>query len=45
MYECVKYAKTNLRAADFEEVDRLPTDIHVIADVSQEDGHAILHIL
>lgn len=36
---------TNLWAADFEQVDGLSADIHVISDVSQEDGHAILHIL
>lgn len=35
----------NLWATDLEEVDGLPTDIHVIGDVSQEDRHAVLHIL
>lgn len=37
--------KTNLWAADFEEVDGLSTDIHIIGNVSQKDWHTILHIL
>lgn len=37
--------KTNLWAADFEEVDGFSTDVHVIGNVSQEDWHAVLHIL
>lgn len=37
--------RTNLWAADLEEVDCLSADVHIIADVSQEDGHTILHIL
>lgn len=35
----------NLRAADLEEVDGLPTDVYVIGNVSQEEGHTVLHIL
>lgn len=36
---------TNLWAADLEEVDGLSTDVHVIGDVSQKEGHTVLHIL
>ena len=36
---------TNLWAADFEEIDGLSTDVHVVGDMPQEDRHTILHIL
>lgn len=41
----VSNVKMNLWAADLEEVDGLSTDVHVIGDVSQKDGHTILYIL
>lgn len=37
--------KMNLRAADLEEVDGLPTYVYVIGNVSQEEGNTVLHIL
>lgn len=44
-YMNVLNVKTNLWAADLEEVYGLSTDVHVIGDVSQKNGHTVLHIL
>lgn len=37
--------KTYLWAADLQQVNVLPADVHVVGEVSQEDGHAVLHVL
>lgn len=38
-------ARPHLRAAELQQVDGLPADIHVVRDVLQERGHAVLHLL
>lgn len=37
--------ETNLWAADLQQVDGFSADVDIVGDVSQEDGHAVLHIL
>lgn len=37
-------AETYLRAADLQQVDGFPANVHVVGEVSQEEGHAVLHI-
>lgn len=35
---------SHLWAADLQEVDGLPADVHVVGDVPQEHGNAVLHV-
>lgn len=36
--------RTYLRAADLQQVNGLPANVHVVGKVSQEEGHAVFHI-
>lgn len=37
-------AETYLRAADLQQVNGLPANVHVVGEVSQEEGYAVFHI-
>lgn len=37
-------AETYLWAADLQQVNGLPANIHVVGEVSQEEGHTVFHI-